>query len=150
MFPFLRKKKKCYVKFLYFEMLIINELDEKYVNKRIRSNIGRCPRLQAPVVRAHRGERIRAETIQHERREYRERAVNSSDAAERIFARSERRVSHRLAGRPAGRPVGRSVGVADSNGRRSVSRLLRGSYVNMETGSWNPVLDSTYDSNQRG
>lgn len=40
--------------------------------------------------------------------------------------------------------------VADSNGRRSVSRLLRGSYVNMETGSWNPVLDSTYDSNQRG
>ena len=44
----------------------------------------------------------------------------------------------------------RSVGVADSNGRRSVSRLLRGSYVNMETGSWNPVLDSTYDSNQRG
>lgn len=48
------------------------------------------------------------------------------------------------------RPVGRSVGVADSNGRRSVSRLLRGSYVNMETGSWNPVLDSTYDSNQRG
>ena len=25
----------------------------------------------------------------------------------------------------------------------------RGSYVNMETGSWNPVLDSTYDSNQR-
>lgn len=44
----------------------------------------------------------------------------------------------------------RSVGVGDSNGRRSVSRLLRGSYVNMETGSWNPVLDSTYDSNQRG
>lgn len=101
-------KKKCYIKFLYFEMLIINELDEKYVNKRIRSNIGRCPRLQAPVVRAHRGEPIRAETVQHERREYRERAVNSSDAAERIFARSERRVSHRLAGRPAGRSVGRS------------------------------------------
>lgn len=44
----------------------------------------------------------------------------------------------------------RPLGVADSNGRRSVSRLLRGSYVNMETGSWNPVLDSTYDSNQRG
>lgn len=85
-----------------------NELDERYVNKRIRSNIGRCPRLQAPVVRAHRGEPIRAETVQHERREYRERAVNSSDAAERIFARSERRVSHRLAGRPAGRSVGRS------------------------------------------
>lgn len=43
-----------------------------------------------------------------------------------------------------------ACGVADSNGRRSVSRLLRGSYVNMETGSWNPVLDFTYDSNQRG
>lgn len=42
------------------------------------------------------------------------------------------------------------VRVGDSNGRRSVSRLLRGSYVNMETGSWNPVFDSTYDSNQRG
>lgn len=57
------------------------------------------------------------------------------------------------AGGPRGgieRAASRSVGVGDSNGRRSVSRLLRGSYVNMETGSWNPVLDSTYDSNQRG
>lgn len=52
--------------------------------------------------------------------------------------------------RAAAAAASRSVGVGDSNGRRSVSRLLRGSYVNMETGSWNPVLDSTYDSNQRG
>lgn len=74
-----------------------------------------------------------------------------ADAAKRI-ARSEQRLvsADQPASQPAVRPVGRSVGVADSNGRRSVSRLLRGSYVNMETGSWNPVLDSTYDSNQRG
>lgn len=84
-------------------------------------------------------------------RRARRRERLSSDAAERIARaeRAPRRVSHRPAGLD-GWLVGRSVGVADSNGRRSVSRLLRGSYVNMETGSWNPVLDSTYDSNQRG
>ena len=44
------------------------------------------------------------------------------------------------------------VGVGDSNGRRSVSRLFArtlGSYVNVETGSRNPVFHSTYESNQR-
>lgn len=104
-------------------------------------------RLQAPVVRAHHGEPIRTETVQREERTDTESAPSTARTLRKgSFARSERRVSHRL----VGRPVGRSVGVADSNGRRSVSRLLRGSYVNMETGSWNPVLDSTYDSNQRG
>jgi len=98
------------------------------------------------------GEPIRAaygyERGGEEHREDRERAIESGSRSR--CADAARRASRARAASRIGRLVGRSVGVADSNGRRSVSRLLRGSYVNMETGSWNPVLDSTYDSNQRG
>lgn len=74
----------------------------------------------------------------------------SSGRRRRLEALFSRGGSERARERESVSAASRSVGVADSNGRRSVSRLLRGSYVNMETGSWNPVLDSTYDSNQRG
>lgn len=90
--------------------------------------------------------------LEQKRYNMRRKQIKEASSTARMLRRgSSREVSaaSRI-GRTAGRPVGRSVGVADSNGRRSVSRLLRGSYVNMETGSWNPVLDSTYDSNQRG
>lgn len=129
-----------------------NKQDERYRWRNLHEISGDIPDCKPGLSicdsthRSEHGEPIRAETVQHEKKTDKGGIVDGSDAAERIFARSERRISHR----PAVRPVGRSVGVADSNGRRSVSRLLRGSYVNMETGSWNPVLDSTYDSNQRG
>lgn len=91
-----------------------------------------------------------------ERERYKRRGTDAESGSRRMLRgccgkdRARRASAASRIGRLAGWSVGRSVGVADSNGRRSVSRLLRGSYVNMETGSWNPVLDSTYDSNQHG
>lgn len=62
------------------------------------------------------------------RREYRERAVNSSDAAKRIFAQSERRVSR------IGRSVGRSGSLTRTVADPSVD------YSGDLTWTWKQVL----------
>lgn len=59
---------------------------------------------QPAILHGKHGEPIRAETVQHEKKTDKGGTVDGSDAAERVFARSERRVSHR----PSGRSVGRS------------------------------------------
>lgn len=142
-----RRKRKITLNFLTFARITrqtnLSEKREKFV--RISVDILDYKRLSSGHTAAS---PIKAETVQREEKTDTESAPSTARMLRRGSSRGVS-VAFRI-GWTASRPVGRSVGVADSNGRRSVSRLLRGSYVNMETGSWNPVLDSTYDSNQRG
>lgn len=74
------------------------------INKRICSNVGRYS--QAPIIRAHRGESIKAETVQREEKT----DIESAPSTARMLRRgSSRGVSAAFRiGWPAGRSVGRS------------------------------------------
>lgn len=106
------------------------------INKRICSNIGRYSRLQAPIVRAHRGESIKAETVQREEKTDTESAPSTARMLRRGSSRGVS-AAFRI-GWPAGRPAGRSVGRSGSLTRTVADPSV--DYSGDLTWTWKQVL----------
>lgn len=141
MFLFCKKEyiKFYYIKFLHFFKNIINNQMNLMRNKKVCSNVGRYSRLQAPIVRAHRGESIKAETVQREEKTDTESAPST---ARMLWRGSSRGASAAFridwtAGRLAGRSVGRGRWLERSPIRQSITPGILREHGNrfLESGS---------------